>query len=392
MADNIDALIAEHWAPMLQDFLNNRLVARPLARTAFGVDWSFGDKVHFDTVSSPYVQTYTPGTELTIADTDATDDSLTISTRKAATFKIDKTQYKQVTPKYLAELAAQSSYVIQNNIDQALITTGVNGAAYTVAGGALSSSTMYSTLTSCYARLERANANDIKPYFLITPDHAALLTQGFVANGFQRADQALADGFRSIGEAANFQIFVTNNLPHSVGLTVDTNATAGDTVTVYGVTFTFVANGTAANAGEISLGTGGSALADTQANLRAAINGTGTPGASTYIELSKENRRILQNAQVSASAFASNVSTITAFGRIQGTETFTAGTNVFGTETCSMLCGRPQNVSLGIQIDAEMHIAPEPKMPITNYMNLCLFGTEMFDRDTKRAVKLTASY
>jgi flagellin len=58
-----------------------------------------------------------------------------------------------------------------------------------------------------------------------------------------------------------------------------------DTVTAGGTTYTFVANGQAAQAGQVSLGVAGGGLTAAQAtlkNLMNAINDTGTAGAGTY--------------------------------------------------------------------------------------------------------------
>ena len=388
MADNVDALIAEHWAPMLQDFLNNRLVSRPLARIEFGVNWAFGDTVHFDYINEPTVQTYTPETDLTIGDTEAGDDTLVINTRKAATFKIDSTVYRQVTPKYIATLASQSSYVLNNYVDQSLISTGVNGANVTVAGGTLSGATMYNNMLSIYARLDRANATDIQPYAIVTPDHAALLAQGFIQNGFQKADSTLTAGMKAIGEAAGFMVYVSNNCPHTVTLTLGTQPSDGDQVTLFGITFTFKTTlGTTAN--QVLIGANAAAA---QTNLRSAVNGTSGAG-STYIALSADDRATLSNAQVSLGAFSANVGTITSFGRIEGSLPVNAAANTgFGTEIASMLFGRPQSMSLGIQIDKELVVGQEPKKPVKNYMNLLLVGFKAFTRDRKRMVKFTATY
>ena len=388
MVNNTDAIISAHWAPMLQDFLNNRLVARPLARTEFGVDWSFGDTVHFNYINEPTVQTYTPETDLDIADTDAVDDTLVINTRKAATFKIDRTVYRQVTPKYIAELADQSAYVLNNYIDQSLISTGVNGANYTIAGGGLSAATMYTQMLSIYARLERSNACDVMPFAIITPDHAALLAGSFVQNGFNEADRKLEAGFKRLGEAAGFMVYVSNNCPHTGSLELDVEPNDGDQVQLFGVTFTFVTT-LGSTPGNVLIGAN---LAAAQANFVAAVTGAAGAG-STYVELAKEDRAILSNAQVSAAAFSSDVSVLTAFGRIEGTMPVnTAGSVGFGTETASMLFGRPQSMSLGIQIDKELIIGQEPKKPVKNYMNFILCGFKAFARDQRRMVRLTATY
>lgn len=107
-----------------------------------------------------------------------------------------------------------------------------------------------------------------------------------------------------------------------VTLTIDTQVTSGATMTIAGVVYTFVPDGTANAAGEISVGTD---LATGQAAIVAAINGT--DGVNVAHPL------------VSAGDFAADDSVITVF--IGGTagnaftveETFVAATNVFSGAT-----------------------------------------------------------
>lgn len=204
-------------------------------------------------------------------------------------------------------------------------------------------------------------------------------------NGFQLADSTLRNGFA--GNAVGFKVYMSNNLPSTQTLTIDTNPTAGDTFTVYGVTFTFKANGAAALPGDISLGTGGSALADTQASVIEAILGTGTPGASNYIPVNVNDRRTLQNAQLAITAFASDDAVLTGHGKIGGRGTFTAATNLFGTETSNLLFGRMGALSLGIQMYPELYVKEEPRMLGKNYITHTLYGVETFERDKQRVVR-----
>lgn len=109
-------------------------------------------------------------------------------------------------------------------------------------------------------------------------------------------------------------------------LTVDTNPTANDTMTIGATVYTFVATVDFDAAGEIELG---GDVATTQANILAAL--AGTDGVNTA------------NVYVTASAFAADATTLTAktaydgaFGNtVATTETFTAGTNVFAAGTLS---------------------------------------------------------
>jgi hypothetical protein len=139
----------------------------------------------------------------------------------------------------------------------------------------------------------------------------------------------LADDEQTKTTESNIAVDITSYVTKSSeDLTVDTQPTSSDTMTVGEgdgeKVYTFVPDGTANAEGEISVGTD---LASAQANIVAAINGT--DGVNTA------------HTQVSAGEFAANVSAITAkIGGVIGdsiatTETFTAGTNVFGGATLS---------------------------------------------------------
>jgi len=142
-----------------------------------------------------------------------------------------------------------------------------------------------------------------------------------------------ADAAQSLTAGSDFAADIESNTTKSQGtLTVDTQPTSGDTMTLGSKTFTFVPDGTENADGEVSIGTD---LATAQANIVAAINGI--DGVNTA------------HTQVSAAAFATNASVITALvggtagDSIASTETFTAGTNVFdaatlGTTTAGVDC------------------------------------------------------
>jgi len=133
----------------------------------------------------------------------------------------------------------------------------------------------------------------------------------------------LADTIQSKTLPTNIAVDITSyTTKASVTLTLDTQPTAGDTITIGTMTYIFVPVGTATGLGEISRGID---LPAAKLALVAAINGT--DGINT------------PHSTVTASAFAANVCTITA--RIGGTaansiattETLTAPTNVFSAVT-----------------------------------------------------------
>jgi len=386
MANSHSALAPVNFMPKVQAFLNQRLVATGIARTEFRAQLRSGQSIDWPYITDMRTQAYTPGTDLTIDSSTAVSDTMAIDQSRAVTFTLDPNGRAQAEDKTInAQMANQAAFRIASEIDQKILKEGIDNAGNTVTGGTLSSSTIYGKLTDSLAALQRSNAEGTK-FAVLDPERVALLAQVEVANGFNVADNALMNGF--VGNSqAGFKIYMSNNLPTSVAYTMDTINVAATTTTVAGVVFTHVASGAAAAAGEISIGAN---VAANQANFVLAVNGTGTPGAATYIELSVEDRRKLQNANVSASAFASNVSTITAAGKIGASTTSAAGTNAIGTETGSLLLGDIGAVSLGMQIQPTMASAKVPNRPMEeNFAIHTLYGKKVFHRDAPRLVDMT---
>lgn len=113
-----------------------------------------------------------------------------------------------------------------------------------------------------------------------------------------------------------------NAVKASTSITIDTQVTADDTMTIGDKVYTFVADGTEANDGDISVGTD---LATCQENIVKAINGTDTINEA--------------NMYAAAGDFNTDDSIVTALivgdeqNTIATTSSFTTGTNKFATTT-----------------------------------------------------------
>jgi hypothetical protein len=387
MPNTISVLNPANWRPIVQDFLNNILIATDIANTQVRAELVDGDTVNFPQMSDLRVQDYAQGTDLTIDNLNAAQSQLLVNQSRVVTMAIDPVQEKQAKAKYGIVMAKQAAFRLANDIDKKLLSAGVAGAyTSTTLTAALTTPTLLSNMNDQYAKLFRRNATDGEVFAVIDAERRSLLTQTFIANGFVQADNSLQHQYQ--GFAAGFKIYVSNNLPSSTILTLDTNPTAGNTITLYGVTWTIVANGTAANAGDISLGGN---IGTTQPIVVTAINGTGTTGASYYVDVSVDDRRILQNNDVSCTSFgtpSANRATITAAGRIAPSLVMTAGTNVFSAETTSMLFGKVGAISLGMQMMPNLYIREEPKQLARNYLTHTLYGCKVFTRDAYRLSKL----
>jgi len=168
-----------------------------------------------------------------------------------------------------------------------------------------------------------AVASDIDLTFTDVVIHGETLTIDNPLIAGEDVYEMLADVAQTPTLVGNIPVDISGDVVKAlVTLTVDTQVTAGATMTIAGVVYTFVPHGTANADGEISVGTD---LATCQAAIVAAINGT--DGFNTAHPL------------VSIAEFTLDDAVITAFiGGVAGnafesTETFVAATNVFSGAT-----------------------------------------------------------
>lgn len=386
MANTIVNRVA--YARDTQLFLRSSLVSGSISRSQFKSDLYPGRQIVFPYASTARVQDYSYSTDATIDATTLTSNGYSIDQVKISTSNYDPLQNVQTGDMNWQDLLAQEQgYQLSRNIDQYALQTGVTNALNTVAGGTLNSGNMFEALTDCMATLGRARAGEGTKFAVIDYDRAAVLANTDKANGFNTADAALRNGF--IGNtSAGFKVFVSNDLPYSVTLTLDTQPANGETFTLAGKTWTWVTDGTAASAGELNIGAN---LADAKAIFLSAVNGTTPPAANDYIDFDSDTRRELLNTQLTASAFAGDVTTITAYGKIAPAETMGTVTNIFGTETVSLLTGLVGAIDLTVQEMPEIDERPEPKNKSYNILATTQYGAGVFYRNKAKLCKLTAN-
>lgn len=387
-SNTTSALNPKKVLPKVQAYRNKMLVAKSIADTRFSDNLASGDRIDFGYMTDVRVQTYTAGTLLDIDPATVTADYLNVSTTQAATFLIEEPQIKQSEVKTLeSTLSFQCAHQLSSFVDQAVLNAGVTQAANSLYSGAtqiLSGATAFDAFADAGAELDFANAGAGGRFAVIDPAGAAKIEKNMVANGFANADLTLRNGFR--GSFGGFDVYVSNNLKSTVTLKLATLPTVGDTFTIAGVTWTFVADGTATNPGEVSVGAN---AADAQAIVRAAINGTAEPNAGDYEDVSANNRRKLQNAQVSCAAFGGDLAVITGYGRLNPSETLTAAADGFSTqEVNNYLFGVYGAIALGLQQAPKMKSNAIQGSLADEYKMWQLYGTDVFERDTYRLSKM----
>lgn len=180
------------------------------------------------------------------------------------------------------------------------------------------------------------------------------------------------------GSFGAFQLFVSNALGWSAELVLSTIPTAGDTITINGVTLTAAANGAATNPGDFSISTTNDLAA---ANLVLLINGTGTPGATTYIELSAANRLLLKNMTATYSASTDILSLkATGYGSVTVSETLTPAANVWTTTKQIQHClfGVANAIDVVVQKTPSLEINPVSRKVGKDFVTWAAAGYKVF--------------
>jgi hypothetical protein len=387
--NQVDALRAERFATNVQDYLNEMLVSDKIASMELEAMMTDAYRVNKSYTTDVVMEDYEPLTDLAFPATVATNEYLEADQIKATGFRLDKVQTVAQAAKQEAQQSYQVAFQMRNSIDQHCLNT-INDAVPSVSevsGGSLSASTIFGKITDLRTAIAEQDAFDGVAALVMDPARVALLDEYLAGTGNNVADTILRNGFA--GKIRGFEVYESTNLPYSVALTIDAQPTAGDTITIKGVVFTWTAASSASAAGEVSIGADKAAA---QANLVNAVNGTGTTGDNTYIALGTADKGRLRNKGVAISAFnGSDIATITGAGKINGAETFTAGTNVFGTETTQILGLVKGAVDVARLLKPEIDIRKESRNFGKNHMGRVRYGAKVFHRNTFRTAKITCN-
>ena len=364
MAQDLTVFNQQHWAPEMQMTYFKENVARAIANEELRDVLVDGTRVHKPYRSSLKAQDYTKGTPIsTFNDLGGADEYLDVDTVKIVPMYVDdldKLQNKWDMAMIFARDAQQN---LNNLIDQAVLAEYSNAASYISAqdlGGSgtgsypISISNVDRLFTVAGRNLDKGNRGQNERFAIIGPRLREIIKLYVGARETGFGDTVGANGY--VGTRFGFDLYFSNNIPFTAVVTSDAIGVAGEYFYVDGVKFTFVANGTATTAGDISIG---DSEAATMANVVLAINGTGTPGASTYIDVSADDRETLYNGSISAS-FDTHTLTITGYGDVAITE---AASNL-------VVTSNTQYPLFGVKGSTDLVVQKEPNLEFRVCENL----------------------
>lgn len=393
MAANLDAFKTA-FSNTYEEIFQKVLTAMKIANTRLLSDLYYGkaiERVYID-ISSANVEDITAYTDMTSQAVSDTSETLTVNQNKGIMFQISEKELVQAGPLNPGEfigmqLARKVAIYVDADVlyettsalyafDTGDLTTGVStGVPIT-----LSSTTVPQMVMRMPAKL-RAKNNQV----LTAGSNLAFVVDSYgIADMFQYLLGKNADFVNALfqngyvnEQVAGAKVYVSENLTGEAVLGMATEPTANDTVTIGGVTFTFVASPT--NPGDVDLG---GAADTTRANLAAAING-GAGAGTAYIEVSAANRIILSKTLRLTATNDNTANTLTIVGKGSGrlvvSETLTAGGDSWTSNFIHAYFGKEGAIDVVVQKDVKADMRPEPKQPTTNIISRILYGIKTFN-------------
>lgn len=333
MANSVDALKPEYWAGEIQKSLFVENTAVFLANTRFvNLVAGDGDTVNYASLSYPSTATYTPGSDVSYTNLSATNEQLSIATFLTQNVRIDDTEIRQA--KYGIREATQERMLqgLRNKVEQKFLAEATNavhsiddGNVAGTSGNNIVVTTENAPLmfTAASNKLSLVDAPMSDRYAVIGPRTYNQVLQYRGGRPTNLGDVVSQNGLA--GQAFGWNIVVNNNLKTTAVLSLVTQPTNNDTITVCGVVTTFKTTLTNGGTAECYVVTD---VDTTRANLNKLFNQSGTEGTD-YNTWSAENKFLLLEKRgiTSANDNSADTLTLTGYGDITVSKSLTDPTD-----------------------------------------------------------------
>jgi len=361
-----------------------------------------GRKYHKPIISKPSTGTYTPYTDITFNQMNSSDQELEVDTFKYAAVEIDDTDVKQDLYNAGSFAAMSVQKQLNNLLEQAFLAKVTDAATYLDAanvGGSAGSNIVVTPsnaselFTAAHTSLDMVDAPMTNRIAVVGAHTLGTLRNTKAQRETALGDTVLANGI--VGPWQGWLVVYNNNLPYTAVLTMATNPTDGDTATIAGVTYTFRAT-LGSTAGSIHIA---STVDITRANWAEAINDPYTTEAEDtdtgYVALSDEDAFVIHEKRriTATNSNGADTLTITGFGDIVVSETFTAAGNVWGSQRQDSWFGIRGATDLVVQMPTNVEITRKEKGFADYVKALEGFGVKTFADGARllRQVKIDAS-
>lgn len=399
MANSLSSLNREFWANETQKSLFVENTAVYVANTSLrNLVAGDGDTVNRPILSHPTRATYTPGSDLTDTALSASNEQLTIGTWSASSVVIDDTE--RVQNYYQAgQLAAKRMMKAHNNAIEQAVLAEVTNATHTIDAGSvggsagsnidLTTANIPQVFTAAHVKLNAVDAPMGERIAIIGGHTLEMLQLQQAGRTTTLGDTVTQNG--RVGRLFNWEIVYNNNLPYTAVLSMATQPTSGDTITIAGVVITLHATLPAAAGVDIRTD-----VDTTRTFLRDLINynnGTGGTVAGTagtdFSDVSSENRYIWQKRGLLAvDSPSGDTLTITGYGDITVSETLTDATDGFTSKQQDSLFLVKGATDLVVQIPPKVEVVRVEKQFADRVKSLLGYGKKTFADGAREMVRV----
>lgn len=281
--------------------------------------------------SAIHVQDYVKQTAFTTEDIDSTEELLTVDQAKIAPFYVDDIDEIQNVYRAATEWADDGGRKLSNELD-ADYQAEYSNASLSVDDADVSGGTAGNGVTASISnilrifsiagrKLDDNNIREDRRFANISPYIFQVITEHLAGKDSALGDSSSLGGHK--GKFMNFNLFKSTNLTATATLSLATQPTTGDTVTINGIAFQLV-DTIGAVAGNVLIG-GSAANANT--NLTALIN---TPGTTTAngVALSAANQQKIRRYTATAAATSTAI-VAKGVGNLVLSETLSDGTDTW---------------------------------------------------------------
>lgn len=398
MANSLSDLNPEFWAKEAQRslFVENKAMA--IANTQLrNILAGEGRKAHRTIMSYPASATYTPGSDITVTPLTGDKETLEVDTFLASLVSIDDTEEKQ-SILALGSMAMQRMMKDHNNRIEQAVLAQITNARHTLDDGnvggtsgnnmELNSDVIPQVFVSADTKLDAIDAPKAGRTAVVGSHFMRWLK-------LQQAgrDTVFGDGVNTRGIVTNlfgWDIIESNNLPYSAVLTMVTEPSNGETVTIAGVVFTFHSTLPTDPGGLHATGTADT----TRANFANALNAPATAIAETasagYTPISEEDVFLLRDKRriTATNNNSSDTLTIAGYGDIVVSETLSATGDGWGSQRQdSLFCVRGC-IDQVVQMPPKVEVGREPKQFADLIKSLLGYGVKTFADGAREMVRV----
>lgn len=397
MANSLSALNPEFWAREAQRslFVENKAMA--IANTTLrNLVAGEGDSVTRTIISYPASATYTPGTDITNRNVTGSSETLTISTWLASKVTIDDTEKVQSIVELGSNIARKMMHDHNNRIEQNILGE-VTNAAHTLDDGNVGGTSGNNAVVNTNTVPQFFIAADTKLDAQDAPRAGRTAVIGGHFLGQLKLQQAarptvFGDGVNSRGIVTNlfgWDILYSNNLPYEAAVTIATDPSNGDQIIIAGVVFEF--NTTlGSDPGDLhATGT----VADTVSNMVVAWNALATSITESssvgYTKISDEDVFLLRDKRrMTAVATSASITTISAFGDVVVSESFSDATDAWSGQRQDSLFLVKGAIDMIVQIPPKIEVVRDPDQFADIVKSLLGFGKKTYADGAREMVRV----